>query len=184
MTRPPCRILRGLAICFCAALAGGGSGGCTVAKSANGDFLATTANYGFTIDRISESDSGTRGIPLLGGSYANDDLGEAREAAAAPVSGITVGSISLTGVVDHSTPMDTLGKWTWRTVRSVVTGKVFIEGIQGYFGNEAAKTAAATAQNADKLSAGVETTRIKESAGLVKAVGVPGEVPIKAVSGP
>lgn len=93
--------------------------------------FSTSGNLGISTSKVSESNSSsTDGIPLLGGSFANDMLTEARPTSdpSAPPT-VRVGDMELVGTLDHSTMVDTAGHWTWRAIRSIVTGKVFLEGI-------------------------------------------------------
>lgn len=92
---------------------------CTVYRG-QGEFFATSANIGITTSKIAEDDSQSSG--LLSGGFQNDLL---VESAVVPGSSLKVGSLEIHGPIDHSTPLDTAGHWTWRTLRSIVTGRVF-----------------------------------------------------------
>lgn len=88
----------------------------------------TNANVGITTSKIDESNSSSNGIAALSGGFTNDTLTEAKENTESN-SSIQVGQLTMTGTVDHSTPMDVAGGWTWRIIRSIVTGNVLQGGI-------------------------------------------------------
>lgn len=94
--------------------------------------FSTMGNIGVTTSHTGDSNSATNGgIPLLGGGYANKDIMVAVENTQAPPA-LEVGQLKIQGTVDHSTMADSLGGWTWRVVRTVVTGAVFKEGISAW----------------------------------------------------
>lgn len=106
--------------------------------------FATMGNIGVTTSHTGDSNSATNGgIPILGGGYANKDIMVAVENTQAPPA-LEVGKLKIQGTVDHSTMADSLGGWTWRVVRTVVTGAVFKEGISAW--------------RADKLAGHTEAT--------------------------
>ena len=91
--------------------------------------FSTMGNIGVTTSHAGDSNSATNGgLPILGGGYVNKDMMVAVENVQAPPA-LEVGKLKIQGTVDHSTMADTLGGWTWRVVRTVVTGAVFKEGI-------------------------------------------------------
>lgn len=119
--------------------------------------FTTNANIGITTSKVDESDSSTTGgaMPIVGGGYRNDTLTEAKENSS-PAS-LTIGQLALNGTIDHSTIADEVGGWTWRTVRSIITGTVFREGISAW--------------EADKLATtGAEVSKSQISAGTTQAV--------------
>lgn len=87
----------------------------------------TSGNIGFTTSKVSSSTS-QGGIPIIG-SYGNNISTVAVENQAGQQAGIKVGQLAITGTMDHGTPLDYTGQWIWRTIRSVITGQVFLKGL-------------------------------------------------------
>lgn len=155
---------------------------CMTATGPNGEKLAMVmTNSGFTTQNVRDSASGTRGIPLLGGTYDNQREQIPQEAT--QLTKITVGAISVEGVIDQGTPIDNVLGWGWRITRSIVTGQVFKTGITEYFGNKNIETAAEVTKQGVKVGSDTTLGLAKERANLIPKVD-PEMVPIEPLKSP
>ena len=99
---------------------------CTYYRSPEGHTYVSTANRGYTTNKIGDNQSTSQGI--TGGGlldFATNDTTSAFEAMQPAT--LNIGGpngYTSTGIVDHSTWVDTAGNWTWRVGRSIITGKV------------------------------------------------------------
>ena len=155
---------------------------CMSATGPSGEKLVMVGtNMGFTTGTIRESASKSGGIPLLGGSYGNDILHDPKEAA--QVSRITVGAISVEGVIDQGTPTNQSLSWVWRITRTIITGQVFKTGIKEYANTQNLKTGADVAKTTAKLDADVITNQTNARAELIPKVN-PEMIPVEAIKSP
>jgi len=155
---------------------------CMSATSAQGDKLTMVmTNTGFTTQNVTDSNSATKGIPLLGGGFDNER--EQIPQDSSQETKITVGSITVAGVVDQGTPIDNSLGWVWRSIRTIVTGKVFITGLEEYFGEKTARKAGEAANDALKIKTDGATAIAKERADLIPKVN-PELVPISPLKSP
>lgn len=125
--------------------------------------FSTHGNIGFTTSKNTGSNSSTGGIPLLNGGFANNDQTVAVENTGS-VSGLKVGQLEINGTVDHSTMVDVGGGWLWRTIRTVVTGKVFSDGIEAIradrLATHSADVALAKTASSENVAIAREATKV------------------------
>lgn len=98
---------------------------CTIYHG-NGETLITSANVGFTTNRQTTSDTRANGV--MSGAYG-DNVSTISTVNPTGQPSLEIGSLVMTGTVDHSTSIGAFGYHLVKYTRLTVAGKVLTTGI-------------------------------------------------------